>query len=372
MAHVFISYVREDRDRVDRLAKDLRRHSVEVWLDRDQLRAGDRWENKIRQAIREGTFFLGCFSQAFQDKAEGFIHEELILAIEQIRRKPAETKWFIPVLLDPVPVPDRSIGAGESLNSLHAVDLSTDWDLGMAKLCAAIDPKIVYQARPGPASPRRKWWAWSALSAAVAAIGLSAVFALLDEPQYACVLDQWKTQQRKFRQDHGEPGPVAQPANIWYQFFNNGYVLYNTSHQTAVVLDFVKRSWTRYPTEEALITEHGRPEPHEGPAEINEALFDALAPAHSQDNYRDLLRSRAVIGGIGTIYVRHDLLGRLGQPLRGEQHTDQAATVAGPAYDLVVNVKNRAPDGDNGVRSVVALFPDGSFQRSTIAMDQCT
>jgi hypothetical protein len=39
-AHVFVSYVREDRERVDHLANALRVAGVEVWVDRDALEPG--------------------------------------------------------------------------------------------------------------------------------------------------------------------------------------------------------------------------------------------------------------------------------------------------------------------------------------------
>ncbi len=37
MKHVFISYVREDQEAVDRLCKELRSRDVEVWLDREEI-----------------------------------------------------------------------------------------------------------------------------------------------------------------------------------------------------------------------------------------------------------------------------------------------------------------------------------------------
>ena len=40
MPNVFISYVRQNSDQVDKLAEELRRHGVTVWKERDEIRPG--------------------------------------------------------------------------------------------------------------------------------------------------------------------------------------------------------------------------------------------------------------------------------------------------------------------------------------------
>ena len=65
MAQAFISYVRENKDIIDRLAAELRGQGVIVWLDRDALGPGDRWQDEIGKAIRNGDFFLACFSEEY-------------------------------------------------------------------------------------------------------------------------------------------------------------------------------------------------------------------------------------------------------------------------------------------------------------------
>jgi TIR domain len=46
MSHMLISHVREDYEAVKRLAADLRQYGVTVWLDRDRLRPGERWQRR--------------------------------------------------------------------------------------------------------------------------------------------------------------------------------------------------------------------------------------------------------------------------------------------------------------------------------------
>ena len=45
--HVFISYVRENKEQVDRLCQDLETHGVKVWLDRNDIKPGARWKDAI-------------------------------------------------------------------------------------------------------------------------------------------------------------------------------------------------------------------------------------------------------------------------------------------------------------------------------------
>ena len=58
MARAFLSYVRDDQAQIDRLCQELRAQNVDVWLDRDSIEPGQRWQPAIRRAIEDGAFFL--------------------------------------------------------------------------------------------------------------------------------------------------------------------------------------------------------------------------------------------------------------------------------------------------------------------------
>lgn len=134
MKHVFISYVREDQDAVDRLCRELRSRDVEVWLDREEILPGQRWREAIRGAIRGGAFFIACFSQNFTSRSRNYMNEELTIAIEELRQRTTSITWFIPVRLSQCQVPERSIGAGETLLDLQWVDLFRDWPSNITRL----------------------------------------------------------------------------------------------------------------------------------------------------------------------------------------------------------------------------------------------
>jgi tetratricopeptide (TPR) repeat protein len=138
--HVFVSYVREDADLVEQLADELRLRGVTVWLDKDALKPGSRWKDEITNAIRTGAFFLACFSDSAEAKERSYMREELALAIEELRLRSTDRAWFIPLLLSPCELPDRAIGGGARLSDLHFVDLSRDWQAGIAKLLDALVP----------------------------------------------------------------------------------------------------------------------------------------------------------------------------------------------------------------------------------------
>jgi hypothetical protein len=134
MSNVFISYVRENRELVQRLADDLTAGGLEVWLDLKDLGPGVRWKDEIRRAIKSGGLFLACFSPEYYARDSTHMNEELNLAIEEARRRRADRPWLIPVLLAPCGIPDRSIGGGENLQDLQAVRLYEDWEAGVLSL----------------------------------------------------------------------------------------------------------------------------------------------------------------------------------------------------------------------------------------------
>jgi hypothetical protein len=138
--HAFISYVREDSHQVERLQRMLEAAGIRVWLDTDDLSPGQDWRTEIRRAITDNALvFIACFSQAGLSRDKSFQNEELTLAIEQLRLRPLDDPWLIPVRLDECDIPDRDIGGGRTLNSIQRCDLFGDrFDEGSANLVAAI------------------------------------------------------------------------------------------------------------------------------------------------------------------------------------------------------------------------------------------
>lgn len=142
MKHVFLSYVREDSSKIEPIRLFLEAHGVKVWTDKKSLKSGFRWKYAIEHAIRDGAFFLACFSAIYQRKGSTYMNEELIVAIEQLRLMPYNRAWFIPVRLTDCEIPDRPIGAGESLTDLQWIDLFDDLRGGLQRLAEIIVPVV--------------------------------------------------------------------------------------------------------------------------------------------------------------------------------------------------------------------------------------
>jgi len=138
--HVFISYVREDSLKVDRLQQVLETAGVRVWRDTADLWPGEDWREKIRHAITEDALvFLACFSSRSLARRKTYQNEELTLAIDQMRLRRPDEPWLIPVRFDDCDIPDSDIGRGRSLLSIHCADLSDDrFDDGATRLTAAV------------------------------------------------------------------------------------------------------------------------------------------------------------------------------------------------------------------------------------------
>lgn len=136
--HVFVSYVRDDSSIVDRLCSDLLNQGINTWVDRENLYPGQRWKSAIRQAISDGAFFVSCFSKSFTERVKSYMNEEILLAIDELRQRPTDRVWFIPVKLTECEIPDRTIGGGETLKDLQYVELYKDWEIGIGKIVESI------------------------------------------------------------------------------------------------------------------------------------------------------------------------------------------------------------------------------------------
>jgi len=146
VAHVFISYVLQNRDLVDKLANELRNRGVVVWLDRNSIEPGSRWRDAIKKAIRGGKCFMACFSKEYNEREKTYMNEELTTAIDELRERSSDKAWFIPVLINEAPIPSRRISAVEDLSDLQAVRLYEDWDTGINRIFRALsydDPALV-------------------------------------------------------------------------------------------------------------------------------------------------------------------------------------------------------------------------------------
>jgi len=138
--HVFISYVRNNKRLVKRLCDDLTKQGVKVWLDRRDIKPGTRWQDAVEEAIKEGAFFIACFSKQYNERDETYMNEELTLAIDRLRKLSPDRIWFIPVKLNRCEVPKRRISDVEKLTDLQWVELYKDRDHEIQRILDVLDP----------------------------------------------------------------------------------------------------------------------------------------------------------------------------------------------------------------------------------------
>lgn len=96
MSHVFISYSRRDVEIVNQFVEAMTRAGIEIWIDREDIRAGNSWRVQIVEAIDTCGAFVLMLSGA--SALSPNVHKEVILAQDSGRT-------IFPVMLEPVKIP---------------------------------------------------------------------------------------------------------------------------------------------------------------------------------------------------------------------------------------------------------------------------
>ena len=118
--HVFISYVRSDRKRVDQLHATLEAAGLQVWRDIKNLTPGERWKSRLREAIGEDALaFVPCFSRNTEARKRSMMYAELLWAADEYRMRSPSSPWIFPVLFAPCSLPEVDLGNGQTLQDLQ-------------------------------------------------------------------------------------------------------------------------------------------------------------------------------------------------------------------------------------------------------------
>src|SRR6476620_3884565 len=112
---IFLSYAREDKEKVELLYHQLSQVGFKPWMDKVALLPGEKWEPAIQKAVRSADFFLACFSARSVDK-RGFFQKEIRFALAVWEEKLEGDIYLIPVRLEDCRVP-------ETLKEFHWVDI---------------------------------------------------------------------------------------------------------------------------------------------------------------------------------------------------------------------------------------------------------
>ncbi len=100
---IFESYSSVDRRAVETLCDALEEAKIDAWFDRQQLKAGDDWERKIRKNIIKCSLFMPVISQSVVSRATGRenFRDEWGWAIERLGKYTGlDLPFIVPVVID--------------------------------------------------------------------------------------------------------------------------------------------------------------------------------------------------------------------------------------------------------------------------------
>ena len=96
---VFLSYCHEDMAAAERIRAALERREINVWIDYENLRVGERWSPAIERVIHDVNYFVVLNSKTLAAKQEGYVINEIHFALK--REQGIRVRSFVcPVQID--------------------------------------------------------------------------------------------------------------------------------------------------------------------------------------------------------------------------------------------------------------------------------
>jgi LysM repeat protein len=120
---VFVSYSRDDYSFVEKLVNDLTNLGVEIWLDQRDIKAGQRWDTAVQQALRDSEYFLVVLSPVSVNSHN--VLDEISYALNK-------NKHVFPIIYKDCDIPYR-------LARIQYVDFREDYKDGKKRLLSEIE-----------------------------------------------------------------------------------------------------------------------------------------------------------------------------------------------------------------------------------------
>lgn len=144
--YVFISYFRNDRNRIEPALKALRQRGIAFWIDESGLEVGEAWERSITERIQNASAFLVFLSKEYERRPSSYVRRELEIANAWITTQGESVRWLLPVLLDSVNMDTILPGSTRALGSYHVITAArfSRWSQRLANDTHALvhDPSI--------------------------------------------------------------------------------------------------------------------------------------------------------------------------------------------------------------------------------------
>lgn len=116
---VFLSYCRVDKDFANRVFAKLQAHGCLVWMDTQDLQAGDNINKIIKNAIADCSVFLSLVTPTTETTEERYYHLERHLAAERRLKFADGSNFYLPLAAEDVRLPPR--GEPDGIEELLAV-----------------------------------------------------------------------------------------------------------------------------------------------------------------------------------------------------------------------------------------------------------
>ncbi|MGA1870590.1 MAG: toll/interleukin-1 receptor domain-containing protein [bacterium] len=94
---IFLSYSHADRAWVEQFVHSLTSHQIDVWYDVNDIKAGDRWQDLIQDALRKSSILVAILSKSSINRPWMFF---------EVGAAVADGKRVIPVLIQGLDVRD--------------------------------------------------------------------------------------------------------------------------------------------------------------------------------------------------------------------------------------------------------------------------
>ena len=127
----FISYVSEDKEVARSLYNNLKKYGIDSWLDEDFFLVGQRWQSKLKEAIKNCHYFIPLLSKNSTEQT-GYLQKELSDNIRIFDELQNSQTNIVPVRLDDSQISEPTI------QEAHIVDLFPDWNKGFQKILLAM------------------------------------------------------------------------------------------------------------------------------------------------------------------------------------------------------------------------------------------
>lgn len=115
---VFICHASENKYEAQILYNKFAAMGFKPWLDKENLRGGDEWDQVIKKAIKKEIDYLVVLqSSDLKKKVSGYVNKEIHMALERQDEFRRGIRFIIPATIDDSPIL-------EELEHLHTIDLT--------------------------------------------------------------------------------------------------------------------------------------------------------------------------------------------------------------------------------------------------------